>query len=249
VVADAQVRHEGGERVGDRGEHDRLPDDEEEEAGRRREDEGDDLIRRQGGEPQPQGEVGSAEQERAEVAADHRAIVRVAERDHRDGERQGAEQRGGEEAERGEELPDDDLPVLDREGEEQLRRAELPLLRPQPHGHRRDEEEEDQRDQGEELPQGRLSDDEEAAEEEEMGQHEEDGDEDVGDGGLEVAAEFLPRDRHHSAHERLSPMVSWRKTCSRLRWLERSSVRIHPLSTASRKMSSAISWEASATTS
>ena len=55
----------------------------------------------------------------------------------------------------------------------------------------RHEEEEHDRDEGEELPQRRLVDDEEAAEEEEVGEDEEGRDEDVGDGRLEVAAELL----------------------------------------------------------
>src|SRR6185369_453044 len=104
----------------------------------------------------------------------------------------------------------------DRQGQEQLDRAGLALLRPQPHRDRRDQEEVEPGMEAEEGLQIGLAAVEEIAEieGEGAGQRQEDDEEDIGDGCREIAAELAAHDEQDVAHQAF-PAVMERKTSSR----------------------------------
>src|SRR5262249_55976921 len=135
--------------------------------------------------------------ERRDVAADDRTHIEVAEPRHREREGQRQRERDGDEREPGEELPEHEVRRLEREREQHLERAAALLLRPLPHRHGADEEDEQDRQPREERPHVGEVPREEALvrEEAEERDQEEDAEEDDRDGGSEDPAQLLQRDR------------------------------------------------------
>ena len=178
----------------------RLPDEEEQDPEEQRADEGDDLVLGQRGDEAGQREVGRAEQQRRDVATDDRPEVRrTEERDIDDvARRHGEEQDQHDQARQ--ELAEHEVDVAQRPGQQHLDGPELALLRPEPHGERRHEHDEPDRQEAEEGPQRGLAHGVEVRQRVPGREQEEREQNDIGHDGVEVGLQLARQDCQKSSH-------------------------------------------------
>src|SRR6266436_718625 len=104
---------------------------------------GNDLVLSGGRHEEPDRQEGRAEQHEAEVAGHDRAPFEPREPGDRERVEERQREDGGIEGKRGQELPGEHFAVAEWIGQQQLHRARALLLRKEPHGQHRDEEEKD----------------------------------------------------------------------------------------------------------
>ncbi len=164
-------------------------------------DERHDLVVGRGRHAHPDRQVRRGQQQRAEIAADHRAEVEVAHLRDRDRQPEREPERDRDQQHAGDELADHELPARHRQRQQDLERARATLLGPQPHRERRDQDDQQPRHPLEQRPQvGEAAREELLAPEERVERDgEERGEEDHRDRRVEVAAQLLLDDRPHHA--------------------------------------------------
>ena len=156
-------------------------------------DQADDLILRLDADIEADGDIGRREKERGDITADDRPPVKRADEAHGQRQRQGQEQRQADQFQTGQELAQHQGPRRHRAGEQEFERPRPPLFRPQPHGHRRGEEDQQDRHPAKEWPYFRDVAREKSfnPEEDEQGHRQEDPDKDKGDRSAEKCIELL----------------------------------------------------------
>ncbi len=156
------------------------------------------------------GDVGGREEQRRDIAADHRAPVERAQEGDRDGQRQGERQRQRDQRERAQELAEDEPQRPYRCGEKGLQRPGAPLFRPRAHRECRDEEDQQNRHPLEQrLHVGDVAGEERLhPEHDKQRDREKRGQEEPRRGRAEEAAELLAGNGQDLSHGR--PLRSWR---------------------------------------
>ena len=194
------------QRLGRPGAEERLdhlePAHQEQKADRGRQHEGDDLVLGQRRDRRADREQAAGHQPAADVAGEDHAVVGVAQIVDREPEREGQHQRDADEQPGRQELAEHRLEGRDRLGHQELDRAGLALLGPQPHADRRHQEQIEPGVPVEERLEVGLAALQPGAEIEGQaaGQRQEDDDEDVGERRGEVGRQLAPPDRQDRVH-------------------------------------------------
>ncbi len=221
----------------------------EEDSGAHGHHRGHDLVRHQPGHQEPDGgERGGQEQEPEEPAVDRPPVgIAVDAQDDRIAAGEREHQRG--QGQPGDELGQDDLDLPDRRRQEQLERPRPPLLREEPHGHHRYDEQKEHRGLEEDPDQlaGSIQEEdrgEGVAHEQQIDRHR-----GVGDGGREDRPLLLEQEGAEVPHAAASgpPLVRPRKSVSRSTGAGPISCRPKPPATVAAASASAIGTGAAST--
>ncbi len=181
------------------------PDHQEEEADRHGDHERRDLVPGEARRPDPDRGEERHDEQRAQVLAGHHPAVGVAREVEAESDRKREPQPRAHEEEAPEVLPEDQLPLAQRLGEDELEGAAAPLLGEGSHRDRGHEEEEEPRQEIEHGAQRRLPQGERGPEVEEEVEDEEDDEEDVRRRVIEEPLPLLAGDRPDPAHANRSP--------------------------------------------
>ena len=133
--------HRFAKEVGDRARAHQVED----ASQQNREDQCDDLAVSQRRNEKADGGIGRAQQQRCQIAANHRAPVQIAQQRHGDRQRQRQRQRQRHHAHHGQEFAHHKLPGLYGQRHQHLKRAAALLFAPLAHGQRRHEEDQQKR--------------------------------------------------------------------------------------------------------
>ena len=171
----------------------------EQPADQRRQDQRDDRVVGAAAHRQADGDIGRRQEQRRDIAADHRPDIERPEQRHGDRQRQGQRQRHGHQRQTAAELAEHQCQRRHRRGQQRFQRAGAAFLRPRPHGQRRNQEDQQQRQPLEQRPHvGQVAGEERfQPEEREQRDAQKRTEEQIGRRCREEAAELLGGDAPH----------------------------------------------------